>query len=79
MDKMKNIFYAIWLIVYVVLSYLYFVERNFAVALLSWIGLLVVATAIKSMRDQAVLLFLIGACFCFMNLLHRLSPWLQCL
>lgn len=77
MSKIKNITYVFWLVAYVVLSCLYFVKRDFAAAFFCWFGLLILATAIKTMRNQRELLFLIGLCFCFINLLHKVSPWLQ--
>lgn len=74
---MKNVVYGLSLIAYTMLSYFYFVERDFSIAFYSWISLLIVTLLFKPFREQTPLLLLIGLCFCFLNLLNRVSPWLQ--
>ncbi|QDK45234.1 hypothetical protein DOM22_08735 [Bdellovibrio sp. ZAP7] len=74
---MKNIIYGLWLIAYIVLSYFFFVERDFATAFYSWLGLVIAVGFVKSQREQLKLLILIGACFTVLRILVYSSPFLE--
>ena len=74
---MNQSVHFIFLIAYAALSYLYFVERNFTGALYFWLVLLITSTLLQRSRPQTPLLLLIGSCFCFLNLIHKLSPFLR--
>lgn len=74
---MKNLLYALSFLGYSALAFLYFVERDFQMALVGWTCLLGAKTLIKPFREQAPLLFLVGLCFLFLRTLDSLSPWLQ--
>lgn len=74
---MKHIPYVFSLIGYVALSYFYFVEREFILALGLWAGLLLIKVAVKPLREQVPLLLVVGACFAFFNFLHRSTHWVR--
>ncbi|QLY26938.1 CPBP family intramembrane glutamic endopeptidase [Bdellovibrio sp. KM01] len=72
----KNFIYGFWLIAYTALSYFFFVEGDYKVSLYGWLGLMVLVTTVKPLREHAVFLFVVGACFAVVNLIHRFVPWL---
>jgi len=74
---MTHFTYVFSLVAYTTLSFLYYVERDQTITLFGWIGLLLISFLLKPMRGQTPLLLLIGLCFCFLSLLHKVSPWLQ--
>ncbi|HWU45091.1 MAG TPA: CPBP family intramembrane glutamic endopeptidase, partial [Bdellovibrio sp.] len=74
---MSHFVYALSLIIYVALSFLYFVERDFVLTFYAWLALLLTAFLLKPMREHALLLLLIGLCFCLLVVLSEISPWLN--
>ncbi|WP_413294246.1 CPBP family intramembrane glutamic endopeptidase [Bdellovibrio sp. HCB185ZH] len=72
---MKNIIYGLWLFSYLLLSYFFFVERDFATSFYIWLGLIACVGLIKSQREPWKLLILIGACFTVLKALHFYSPF----
>jgi membrane protease YdiL (CAAX protease family) len=74
---MESIVYIFSLIGYLSLSFLYFVQRDLNISLLVWLGLLSVGLFLKPFRAQVPLFLVIGLSFGFLNILHKISPWLQ--
>lgn len=71
---MKQLTHIFLLLGYFVLSYLYFVEMDLVLALYSWVGLTVLTFLVKSMRQHAPLVLLVGLCFSFLNILSKTFP-----
>lgn len=67
--------YGFSILSYMALACLYFVNREYLIALSVWVLLLAVKAFFKPLREQLALLFLVGLCFLFLNILYRIGPW----
>ncbi|WP_413581509.1 CPBP family intramembrane glutamic endopeptidase [Bdellovibrio sp. HCB288] len=61
--------YLFSLMSYLLLSFLYFVERDFSTAFWAWIGILIAKILIKPLRQHFYLFLTIGICFSFFRFL----------